>query len=60
MDKINRRSVGSEFVHVCIDDASRISFSQIMPEEKATSAIAFLNAAVAHYDSLGVTSSAAS
>ena len=28
----NSRGVGWEFVHVCIDDASRIAFSQIMPD----------------------------
>ena len=44
-----------EYVHVCIDDASRIAFSQILPDEKAISAIAFLEAALAYYASLGVT-----
>ena len=51
----NSRGVGWEFVHVCIDDASRIAFSQILPDEKAISAIAFLKAAMAYYASLGVT-----
>ena len=51
----NNRGVGWEFVHVCIDDNSRISFSQILPDEKAVSAIAFLKAALAYYKSLGVT-----
>lgn len=49
------RAVGWEFVHVCIDDASRIGFSQILPDEKKESAVAFLRAAVAYYFSLGVT-----
>ena len=49
------RGAGWEFVHVCIDDASRIAFSQILPNEKQESAIAFLKAAVAYYASLGVT-----
>jgi hypothetical protein len=30
----NSRGIGWEFVHVCIDDASRIAFSQIMPTRK--------------------------
>jgi transposase InsO family protein len=51
----NSRGVGWEFVHVCIDDASRIAFSQILPDEKKESAVAFLCAALAYYDSLGVT-----
>lgn len=51
----NSRGVGWEYVHVCIDDASRIAFTDIFPDEKAVSAIAFLKAAVAYYESLGVT-----
>lgn len=51
----NSRGVGWEFVHVVVDDASRIAFSQIMPDEKAPSAVAVLKAAVAYYQSLGVT-----
>lgn len=50
----NSRGVGWEFVHVCIDDHSRIAFSQIRPDEKADSAVPFLKAAVAYYASLGV------
>jgi transposase InsO family protein len=46
---------GWEFVHVSIDDASRLAFSQILPDEKKASAVAFLRAAVAYYASLGVT-----
>jgi transposase InsO family protein len=49
------RGVGWEFVHVSIDDASRLAFSQILPNEKKESAVAFLRAAVAYYASLGVT-----
>ena len=51
----NSRGVGWEFVHVCIDDHSRVAFSEIKPDEKAGSAVPFLKAAVAYYKSLGVT-----
>ena len=55
----NRRArgegIGWEFVHVCIDDASRIAFSRVMRDEKKASAVAFLKAAVAYYASLGIT-----
>jgi transposase InsO family protein len=50
----NSRGIGWEFVHVCIDDASRLAFSQILPNEKKESAIAFLRAAIGYYRSLGV------
>jgi len=45
---------GWEYVHVCIDDHSRLSFTQIHPNEKATSAVRHLKAAVAWYKKLGV------
>ncbi len=48
------RNKGWEFVHVAIDDHSRIAFTQIKPDEKAVSAVAFLQAVVAYYAALGV------
>jgi transposase InsO family protein len=49
------RGVGWEFVHVCIDDHSRVAFTQIRPTERKECAIAFLKAAIAYYQRLGVT-----
>ncbi|NLS16102.1 IS481 family transposase [Rhizobium sp. P40RR-XXII] len=51
----NSRGIGWEYVHVSIDDTSRVAFTDIFPNEKAVSAIAFLKAAVAYYASLGMT-----
>lgn len=51
----NSRGIGWEFVHVCIDDHSRLGFAEIMADEKKESAVAFLKAAVAWYASLGIT-----
>jgi len=54
---VNRHlGIGWEFVHVCIDDASRVAFSKVMKDEKKESAVAFLMTAVTHYASLGVKS----
>jgi transposase InsO family protein len=50
----NSRGVGWEYVHVCVDDASRIAFTDIFPDEKAVSAVAFLKACIAYYKSFGV------
>ena len=50
----NSRGAGWEFVHLCIDDNSRVAFSQVLPDERKESAVAFLKAAVAYYASLGV------
>ena len=49
------RGVGWEFVHVCIDDHSRLGRADIMPDEKKESAITALRAAVAWYASMGIT-----
>jgi transposase InsO family protein len=52
---VNRHlGIGWEFVHVCIDDASRVAFVQVMPDQRKESAVAFLEAAVAYYASLGI------
>ena len=48
------RGAGHEFVHVAIDDASRLAFSQIRRDQKKESAITFLKEAVAYYRSLGM------
>jgi transposase InsO family protein len=45
---------GWEYVHVAIDDASRVAYSQVLPDEEGDSAAAFLRAAVAYYAGLGV------
>ena len=50
----NSRGVGWEYLHVCIDDASRVAFSRIMKSERKACAVTFLKAAVAYYKSLGV------
>jgi transposase InsO family protein len=46
---IDRSSVSWECVHVCVDDYSRLAYAQVLGDEKATSAIAFLRAAVSFY-----------
>jgi transposase InsO family protein len=48
------RGAGWEYVHVAIDDHSRVAFAKVMPNEKKHSAVAFLKEAVAYYGSLGV------
>ncbi|MEM7616682.1 MAG: IS481 family transposase, partial [Pseudomonadota bacterium] len=49
------KGYGWEFVHVAIDDHSRLTFTAIHPDEKAGSATAHLRAAVRWYQSLGIT-----
>ena len=49
-----KKGYGWESVHVCIDDHSRVSYTEIFPDEKAVSAVKHLTAAVAYYNKLGV------
>ena len=46
---------GWEFVHVAIDDCTRLAYAEVLPDEKATTAIAFLRRAVAFYRRHGIT-----
>jgi transposase InsO family protein len=42
-------------VHVCIDDASRLAYSEVLADERKTSAVPFLKRAVAWFARQGVT-----
>jgi transposase InsO family protein len=46
---------GWEFVHVCVDDATRLAYAEVLADEKATTAIAFLRRALAFYAAHGIT-----
>ena len=45
---------GWEYLHIAIDDASRVAYAQLLPDEGADCTVAFLRAAVAYYAGLGV------
>ena len=52
---VNRHlGIGWEYVHVCIDDASRVAFVEVMADQRKESAVTFLKAAVAYYAKLGI------
>ena len=46
---------GWEFVHVAIDDHTRLAYVEVLPEETAKAAAGFLSRAVAWYAALGIT-----
>jgi transposase InsO family protein len=52
---VRRQTTGWEYVHVAIDDATRLAYVEVLTDEKATTAIGFLRRAVAHYASYGIT-----
>jgi len=49
-----RRRSGWEILHVAIDDAARLAYSQILPDERTASAIAFLDRALGWFGRHGV------
>ncbi len=51
---VKNRGIGWEVLHVCIDDASRLAYTELLPDETKESAIAFLDRALAWFAPLGV------
>lgn len=51
-----RRSAGAgwECVHVCVDDATRLAYVEVLPNEKAVTAIGFLRRAMEYYAGYGI------
>ena len=49
------RGIGWEYVHVCVDDATRLAYVEVLADEKASTAAGFLRRAVAHYRAHGIT-----
>ena len=45
---------GREYVHVCVDDATRLAYVEVLPDEKARTATGFLKRAIAFYRSHGI------
>jgi transposase InsO family protein len=54
VDGKQRRVTGWEFVHVCVDDATRLAYAEVLPDERGQTAAAFLRRAVAWLASYGV------
>src|SRR5829696_8563894 len=47
-------AAGWEFVHVCVDDATRLAYAEVLADERGDSAAGFLGRAVAWFQSMGV------
>jgi transposase InsO family protein len=50
-----RRTAGWDFVHVAIDDATRLAYAEVLDDEKASTAVAFLGRALEFYARHGIT-----
>jgi transposase InsO family protein len=51
---VDRKTVGWEFVHVCVDDATRFAYVEVLADERATTAVGFLRRAVRFFARHGV------
>jgi transposase InsO family protein len=52
---IRRNTTGWEFCHVCVDDATRLAYAEVLEDERGQTAAGFLRRAVKWFSSMGVT-----
>ena len=51
----NKAAVGYDFVHVAVDDCSRVAYLEVHPDERAATVAGFADRALSFYAGLGVT-----
>jgi transposase InsO family protein len=49
------RGVGWEYVHVCVDDATRLAYVEVLDDETAITAVGFLRLALGFFAARGIT-----
>jgi transposase InsO family protein len=49
-----RRKLGWDFVHVCVDDATRVAYVEVLADEFGSTTAGFFERAVAYYRQLGI------
>lgn len=54
LDGVDRQVVGWEYVHIAIDDATRLAYAEVLQDEKASTAIAFLRRALQFFKRHGM------
>jgi transposase InsO family protein len=55
--KVGARRLGAtgwEFVHVCVDDATRLAYAEVLKDERGKTATGFLERAVEWFSSMGI------
>jgi transposase InsO family protein len=53
-DGFRRRTVGWDYVHIAIDDATRLAYAEVLHDEKGLTAVAFLGRALAFFARHGI------
>jgi transposase InsO family protein len=51
---IRRQVIGWDYVHIAIDDATRLAYAEVLSDEKAATAVGFLRRAVAFFARHGI------
>jgi transposase InsO family protein len=51
---VRRGTKGWDAIHVAVDDATRLAYAEVLPDEKATTAVGFLRRAVAFFERYGI------
>jgi transposase InsO family protein len=54
-DGQRRRTVGWDYVHIAVDDCTRLAYAEVLGDEKSATAVAFLRRAIAFYARHGIT-----
>ena len=49
-----RNVIGWDYVHIAIDDCTRLAYAEVLPDEKAVTVVAFLRRAIAFYARHGI------
>ena len=52
--RVRTRGIGWEYVHVCVDDATRLAYVEVLEDERGETAVGFLRRAVAYFAEHGV------
>ena len=52
---VDRHTVGWEYVHIAIDDCTRLAYAEVLSDEKGATVVAFLRRAVAFFKRHGIT-----
>jgi transposase InsO family protein len=51
---VERKRIGWEYVHIAVDDYSRLAYAEVLRDQKASTAIGFLRRALAYYRRHGI------
>jgi transposase InsO family protein/transposase-like protein len=54
LDGKQRGVIGWDFVHVAVDDATRLAYAEVLPDETAVTAVGFLRRAIAFFERHGI------